>query len=53
MLIPNTLTVIRLFKKKRYKNSLNVAVPSGMWQNAQEIICDDNDREYLRKIERI
>ena len=21
-----------------------------MWQNAQEIICDDNDREYLRKI---
>ena len=21
-----------------------------MWQNAQEIICDDKDREYLRKI---
>ena len=21
-----------------------------MWQNAEEIICDDKDREYLRKI---
>tara|TARA_B100000700_G_C14967776_1_gene819718 strand:- start:941 stop:1621 length:681 start_codon:yes stop_codon:yes gene_type:complete len=37
-------------KKKRYKTLLNVAVPSGMWQNAENIICDDKDREYLRKI---
>ena len=37
-------------KNKRYKTLLNVAVPSGMWQNAQDIICDDKDREYLRKI---
>jgi MoaA/NifB/PqqE/SkfB family radical SAM enzyme len=37
-------------KQKRYKTLLNVAVPSGMWQNAQDIICDDKDREYLRKI---
>ena len=21
-----------------------------MWQNAEDIICDDKDREYLRKI---
>ena len=35
---------------KRYKTLLNVAVPSGMWQNAENIICDDKDREYLRKI---
>ena len=21
-----------------------------MWQNAQDIICNDKDREYLRKI---
>ena len=37
-------------KDKRYKTLLNVAVPSGMWQNAEGIICDDKDREYLRKI---
>ena len=37
-------------KEKRYKTLLNVAVPSGMWQNAEDIICDDKDREYLRKI---
>ena len=37
-------------KEKRYKTLLNVAVPSGMWQNAEDIICNDKDREYLRKI---
>jgi MoaA/NifB/PqqE/SkfB family radical SAM enzyme len=37
-------------KQKKYKTLLNVAVPSGMWQKMDEIICDDNDREYLRKI---
>ena len=35
---------------KNYKTLLNVAVPSGMWQKMTEIICDDKDREYLRKI---
>jgi len=37
-------------KQKRYKTLLNVAVPAGMWQKMDDIICDDNDREYLRKI---
>ena len=37
-------------KMKKYKTLLNVAVPSGMWQKMTEIICDDKDREYLRKI---
>ena len=37
-------------RDKKYKTLLNVAVPSGMWQNADDIICDDKDREYLRKI---
>ena len=37
-------------KDNKYKTLLNVAVPSGMWQNAEDIICDDKDREYLRKI---
>ena len=37
-------------KDQNYKTLLNVAVPSGMWQNAEDIICNDEDREYLRKI---
>ena len=37
-------------KNQKYKTLLNVAVPSGMWQKMDEIICDDKDREYLRKI---
>ena len=44
-------TAIRWYsKQKRYKTLLNVAVPSGMWQNAENIICNDEDRKYLRKI---
>ena len=31
---------------------MNVAVPAGMWQKMSEIICDDKDREYLKKLEK-
>ena len=37
-------------KKEKYKTLLNVAVPAGMWQKMDETICNDNDRQYLRKI---
>ena len=37
-------------KDNKYKTLLNVAVPSGMWQKMTDIICDEKDREYLRKI---
>ena len=37
-------------KDQKYKTLLNVAVPAGMWQKAEDIICDDKDRQYLRKI---
>ena len=37
-------------KNNNYKTLLNVAVPAGMWQQMDDIICDDNDREYLRKM---
>ena len=37
-------------KNKKYKTLLNVAVPSGMWQKMDDVICNDDDREYLRKI---
>ena len=37
-------------KDNNYKTLLNVAVPAGMWQKMTEIICDDKDREYLKKM---
>ena len=37
-------------KDNNYKTLLNVAVPSGMWQKMTDIICDEKDREYLKKI---
>ena len=37
-------------KDQKYKNAFNVAVPAGMWQKMDDIICNDEDREYLRKI---
>jgi MoaA/NifB/PqqE/SkfB family radical SAM enzyme len=37
-------------KDQNYKTLLNVAVPAGMWQKMDEIICDENDREYLKKM---
>ena len=40
-------------KDNNYKTLLNVAVPAGMWQKMSEIICDDKDREYLKKIRNI
>jgi len=37
-------------KQKKYRTLLNVAVPAGMWQKMEDIICNDEDREFLRKI---
>ena len=37
-------------KDQNYRTLLNVAVPAGMWQKVEGIICDDNDRKYLKKI---
>ena len=37
-------------KDNNYKTLLNVAVPAGMWQKMTDIICDDKDREYLKKM---
>ena len=45
MLIHNISKIVGLFKTKRYKTLLNVAV----CLVAEDIICDDKDREYLEK----
>ena len=37
-------------KKNKYKTLLNVAVPAGMWQKMDEIICDEKDRKHLKKL---
>ena len=37
-------------KDNNYKTLLNVAVPAGMWQKMTDIICDEKDREYLKKM---
>ena len=37
-------------KQKKYRTLLNVAVPAGMWQNMDDIICNDEDRIFLWKI---
>jgi MoaA/NifB/PqqE/SkfB family radical SAM enzyme len=37
-------------KQNKYRTLLNVAVPAGMWQNMDTIICDDEDREHLKKL---
>lgn len=37
-------------KKKKYRTLLNVAVPAGMWQKMDEIICDEKDRDHLKKL---
>ena len=39
-------------KNQKYKTLLNVAVPAGMWQQMDDIICNDEDRIYLRKLEK-
>lgn len=34
-------------KNKKYTTLLNVATPSGMWQNLTEIMVDEEDKKYL------
>ena len=40
-----------IIQTKKIQNIAQCGIKSsGMWQNAENIICDDKDREYLRKI---
>ena len=36
-------------KDQKYKTLLNVAVPAGMWQKVEGIICDDKDQRIFKK----
>ena len=37
-------------KKEKYKTLLNVAVPAGMWQKMDSIICDEKDRTHIQEL---
>lgn len=37
-------------KKEKYKTLLNVAVPAGMWQKMDSIICDEKDRAHIQEL---
>ena len=50
MVLKKLLKIIKKNFWVKYQSILNVAVPAGMWQKMTEIICDDKDREYLKKM---
>ena len=37
-------------KKNKYRTLINVACPSGMWNKVHDEVCDDEDREYIKKL---
>ena len=37
-------------KKNRYRTLINVACPSGMWNKVHDEVCDEEDREHIRKL---
>ena len=47
---PDFEELLKYSKQQKYKTLLNVAVPAGMWQKMEEIICDEKDREHIKKL---
>ena len=37
-------------KKNRYRTLINVACPAGMWNKVHDEVCDEDDREHLKKL---
>ena len=37
-------------KKNKYRTLINVACPSGMWNKVHDEVCDDEDREHIKKL---
>ena len=42
--------LLKYSKDNKYKTLLNVAVPAGMWQKMEEIVCDDRDRKHIQNL---
>ena len=47
---PDFEELLKYSKQQKYKTLLNVAVPAGMWQKMEEIICDEKDREHIKML---
>lgn len=37
-------------KKKRYRTLVNVACPTGMWNQVHDVICDEEDIQHIRNL---
>ena len=37
-------------KKKRYRTLVNVACPTGMWNQVHDVVCDEEDQKHIRKM---
>ena len=37
-------------KKNKYRTLVNVACPSGMWNQVHDQICDEEDRKHIRNL---
>ena len=46
------IKLLEYSKNQKYTTLLNVAVPSGMWKNIHDIICDEDDRKYLQELKK-
>ena len=42
--------LLQYSKDHKYRTLVNVAVPSGMWKDAHEEICDENDIQHIRNL---
>ena len=37
-------------KKKRYRTLVNVACPTGMWNQVHDVVCDEEDQKHIRQL---
>ncbi len=37
-------------KKNKYRTLINVACPAGMWNKVHDEVCDEEDRQYIKKL---
>ena len=37
-------------KKKKYRTLVNVACPTGMWNQVHDVVCDEEDQKHIRKL---
>jgi len=37
-------------KKKKYRTLINVACPTGMWNQVHDVVCDEEDQKHIREL---